>query len=97
MTLKPQLQKNTASWSLNIGFKYLLLDKRLVLGLNADDIFKKNYSTIKTVSQDIPQSFTQYYDTRQVRVSVSYNFGNKNISVSSRKVGNQEEKNRSGN
>lgn len=87
----------TSSWTLDIGFKYLLLDKRLVLGLNADDIFRKNYATIKTVSQGIAQSFTQYYDTRQLRLSISYNFGNKNISVSSRKAGNQDEQNRSGN
>lgn len=92
---KENFYQTTSSSTLNIGFKYLAMNKRLILSLNFDDIFKTNYSTISYTAESIQQSFTQYYDARLVRFSLSYNFGNKNVSVRSRKVGNQEEKNRS--
>ncbi|WP_300602715.1 outer membrane beta-barrel family protein [Niabella sp.] len=87
----------TASSSLDIGFKYLLAKKKWVLGLNFYDVLKDDYSMIHFLADGIRQSYTQYYDSRAMRLSVSYSFGNNKISVSTRKTGNQEEKNRSGN
>ncbi|MDR7797925.1 outer membrane beta-barrel family protein [Riemerella anatipestifer] len=80
--------------SLDIGFKYLLLNKNLILGLNFNDIFRSQQYTYKEVSQGILQSFSQYNDSQYVRFSLNYKFGNNKISVSSRASGNQEEKNR---
>lgn len=92
---KENFYQVSANSRLDLSLKYLLLNKKLTLGLSYNDVFKQDYSTITVFSGGIKQSFTQYYDSRQLRLSVTYNFGNKNISVSSRKVGNQEEKNRS--
>ncbi|GAB3425400.1 outer membrane beta-barrel protein [Niabella aquatica] len=92
---KNNFYNTTTSSSLDIGFKYLLAKKKWVLGLNFYDLLKDDYYTIHYFADGVQQSYTQYYDSRGVRLSISYNFGNKNISVSSRKVGNQEEKNRS--
>ncbi|MCU7541711.1 outer membrane beta-barrel family protein [Riemerella anatipestifer] len=80
--------------SLDIGFKYLLLNKNLILGLNFNDIFRSSQPIYKEISQGILQSFSQYYDSQYVRFSLNYKFGNNKISVSSRASGNQEEKNR---
>ncbi|MRM83455.1 outer membrane beta-barrel family protein [Riemerella anatipestifer] len=80
--------------SLDIGFKYLLLNKNLILGLHFNDIFRSQQYTYKEISQGILQSFSQYYDSQYVRFSLNYKFGNNKISVSSRASGNQEEKNR---
>ncbi|MGG7466860.1 TonB-dependent receptor domain-containing protein [Chryseobacterium arthrosphaerae] len=79
---------------LDIGFKGLLFKKKLVLGVNFEDVLKENISTFSSVSGAVQQSFTQYYDTRLVRFSLTYNFGNNKISVGKRNVGNQDERNR---
>lgn len=87
---------NSSSFStLNIGFKSLLMDKKLIIGLNFEDIFKKNLTLYSNKSQGIEQTFLQYYDTRQLRISFTYKFGNTKLSVKERETGNQEEKNRS--
>ncbi|RMZ59166.1 TonB-dependent receptor [Chryseobacterium nematophagum] len=84
----------TAHSSLNIGLKYLLLDKKITLALNFNDILKTNYGTSANETSGIRQNFTQYYDTRFIRFALNYNFGNNNININKRTTGNQEEKNR---
>jgi len=91
---KAGYQTATAYSTLDIGFKYLTLDKNLIIGLNFEDIFRKNFSTYQNYSSDIKQTFYQYYDTRLFRLSVNYRFGNTKISIDQRKTGNHEEKNR---
>ena len=85
-----------SSSSLDIGIKYLVLDKKLTLSLMAYDIFKTDVMTITTNVQNIPQSFKQYYDSQSIRFSLSYKFGNSKISVNKRQTSNAEEANRSG-
>lgn len=84
----------TAYSSLNLGLKVLLLQKKLVAGLNFEDLLKDNFSTYRSVSGAVQQSFTQYYDSRLTRLSLSYSFGNSKIGMNKRNVGNQEERNR---
>ena len=81
--------------SLDIGFRYLAFEKKMTIGLNFEDIFKSNYATTSLETQDILQTFKQYRDTRLIRLSLSYKFGNNKIQVKQRNIGNQEEKNRS--
>ncbi|ANH84121.1 hypothetical protein A8C56_21325 [Niabella ginsenosidivorans] len=92
---RENIYNTSNSSTLDVGFKYLLSKGKFILGLNFSDILKKDYSTITTFSEGIAQSFTQYYDTRRVRLSISYKFGNKNLSIKTHKGGNEEEKNRS--
>lgn len=80
--------------SLDIGFKYLALDKKLALGLNFDDIFKTSQPKFTDFSKGFIQSFNQYYDSRRIRISLTYKFGNSKISVNKRESGNEDEKKR---
>ncbi|WP_431217979.1 outer membrane beta-barrel family protein [Puia sp. P3] len=71
----------SAMGSLSASFKALLFDKKVTVGLSATDILKTQLATWKYASNDIQASSRNYFDARQVRLSVSYKFGNKNISV----------------
>ncbi|WP_392419911.1 TonB-dependent receptor domain-containing protein [Capnocytophaga canis] len=85
------------SSSLDLGIKYLAFDKKLTLALYVNDIFKTEAMTFTShiEKQDIKESYRQYYDTRYVRLSLTYKFGNSKISVQKREGGNAEERNRS--
>ena len=87
--------RKTSSSTTYVGLKYLMLNKKLTIGLNFEDLFRSDFSTYSNNSSNIEQSYKQYYDTRLVRLSLTYKFGNKNISVKKREIGNEEEKSRS--
>lgn len=85
--------KNSIS-NLSFSVKKLLLDKKLTISLNANNILGTDRQTLKSVSGNVLQSFRQYYDSQYVRLSVSYKFGSSKVNVNQKKVGNQEEKQR---
>lgn len=89
--------KGSGASSLDFGIKYLMFDKKLTLALNVNDVLKTNIMTYSTryKTQGIRDSYRQYYDSRFVRLSLSYKFGNSKISVQQRQGGNAEEKGRS--
>ncbi|MFJ1261351.1 TonB-dependent receptor domain-containing protein [Capnocytophaga canis] len=89
--------KSSEVSSLDLGIKYLAFDKKLTIALNANDIFKTNIMTYtrKIKQQGITESYRQYYDTRYLRLSLTYKFGNSKISVQKREGGNAEERGRS--
>jgi outer membrane receptor protein involved in Fe transport len=82
--------------SLDFGFKILSLNKKLQISANAYDIFRSNKPQYLSVTNGVKQLSKNYYDERYFRISVKYNFGNSNISVNSRDLGNQDEKSRAG-
>ncbi|MDO4225532.1 MAG: outer membrane beta-barrel family protein, partial [Bergeyella zoohelcum] len=84
-----------ASSYLDIGFRYFALDKKLTLSLVFEDILRTASARHYDNTSNIPQAFLQYYDTQFARLSLSYEFGNKKISVKQRAIGNEEERNRS--
>lgn len=85
----------TAYSSFDLGIKYLAFNKKLILGLNIEDIFRTNHYTYIETTQGIRQSFAQYYDNAQrIRFSLKYQFGNNKIRLNSHRSGNEEEKNR---
>jgi hypothetical protein len=86
--------KQSSSSNTTIGLKYMMLDKKLTLGLSFEDVFRSDYTSSSNNSSNIEQTYKQYYDTRIVKLSVSYKFGNKKISLEKREIGNEEEKNR---
>ena len=45
-------------------------------------------------TNNIQIDYKNYYDVRLFRLSLVYKFGNKNINVEKKEVGNQEEKER---
>ncbi|MDO4783219.1 MAG: outer membrane beta-barrel family protein [Capnocytophaga felis] len=85
------------SSSLDLGIKYLAFDKKLTLALYVNDIFKTEAMTFTShiEKQGITESYRQYYDTRYIRLSLTYKFGNSKISVQKREGGNAEEHGRS--
>ena len=82
--------------SLDIGFKMLLVDKKLQISANIYDMFSSNRPKYTSVTNGVKQLSKNYYDDRYLRISLKYSFGNSNISVSNRDLGNQDEKNRTG-
>ncbi|RYJ39666.1 putative TonB-dependent outer membrane receptor precursor [Flavobacterium anhuiense] len=89
-SMSMQVKKAPAS-SLDISFKYFYLDKKLQLTLLFTNILKSDRVTMSYTSNNIDQSFRQYYDTQSIRLSLLYKFGSNKIGVKQRKLGNQEE------
>lgn len=83
--------------SLDIALKYLLLDKKLQIALLINDVFKSSNPENITYTNNIKQVYNVYNDSRYVRLSLKYSFGNKKLSIIKREVGNEDEKGRAGN
>ena len=62
---------------INLGIRWMLMDKNLVLTLNGDDIMGKTYWLQTNLANGTKEY--SYDDERSVRFSVSYKFGNKNV------------------
>lgn len=86
------IYKTSSGSSLDLGLKFLFMNKNLQLGINANDIFKGQRIRVTGVTNDVNVSFRNYYDTQRFRISVLYKFGNKKIRVKRRGFGNKEEK-----
>ena len=87
------LDYNSSTNQLDASIKWFLLDKKMILSLYANDIFSSDRITYTTYSNNIKNSFSNYYDQRYVRFSVVYNFG-KSFDTNNRQNKNQEELNR---
>ncbi|WP_162819972.1 TonB-dependent receptor domain-containing protein [Kordia sp. SMS9] len=83
----------TAS-ALSLSFQYLLLNKDMNITLRANDIFKTSADRTETVINNVLQTARYYYDARYLQLSVSYKFGNKDISAKRHRTGNQDERGR---
>lgn len=84
----------SANANVTAGIKLFLLDKKLQCALNANNIFGTEQAMLSNTTQHIFQTFKQYYDTQYIRFSLSYSFGNKNITVKQQNTSNEEEKGR---
>ena len=79
--------------SVDLGIKALLLDKKLVLALNASDLFATQRGRGKHVVTG--QTIDNYFDTRNVRFSITYKFGSTKVKARrTRDTGIEEEKGR---
>lgn len=83
--------------SLDLGLKFSLLDKKLNCTVAVNDIFKRKATNVNTKTNGINQNYYNYFDTRSVKISLNYSFGNKKIKVKQRNSGNKEEQNRAKN
>lgn len=83
--------------SLSLSFQWLLLDKNLNITLRGNDLFKSSAERTETTVNGVFQTARYYYDSRYFQLSVSYKFGNKDITAKRHKTGNQDEKGRTGN
>lgn len=90
-------QKDYKRWeemsALNVGLRYMLFDKKLVIAVNANDLFAKTY-WLQTNLLNNTKEYS-YDDERSIRFSLSYKFGNKNIRA--KQIKNVEEIQRAAN
>ncbi|AZA84276.1 TonB-dependent receptor [Chryseobacterium lactis] len=86
------IYKSTSRSNMSISFAYSLLNNNLRLGLVANDLFDGQRTTYSAYSNGVKISFKNYYDTRNFRISITYKFGNKKVSVEQKDFGNEDEK-----
>ncbi|WP_413513466.1 outer membrane beta-barrel family protein [Myroides odoratus] len=84
----------SANANVSAGIKLLLLAKKLQCALNANDIFGTDQIQLSNTTQNIFQTFKQYFDTQYLRLSLSYSLGNKNVELKKQRTSNEEEKGR---
>ncbi|WP_412466201.1 TonB-dependent receptor domain-containing protein [Pedobacter sp. KLB.chiD] len=83
--------------ALNAGIQKSLMNKKLKLRLNMDDILLTNHWEGKLVYQNVNMSVVNHYTSRRANFSISYNFGNQNVkSARSRNTATDDIKNRAG-
>jgi outer membrane receptor protein involved in Fe transport len=87
--------KEASSFSLSL--QYLLLNKDLNITLRGNDLFKSSAERNESRVNGVLQTARYYYDSRSFQLSVSYKFGNKDISAKRHETGNEDEKGRTGN
>ncbi len=83
--------------ALNAGIQKSLMNKKLKLRLNMDDILLTNHWEGKLVYQNVNMNVVNHYTSRRANFSISYNFGNQNVkSARSRNTATDDMKNRAG-
>ncbi|MBB5638949.1 hypothetical protein HDE68_004887 [Pedobacter cryoconitis] len=80
---------------LNIGIKQALLKDKLQLSLLVNDVFNNAYlKDYTSVVNAVRQVYSQNNSSRFFRFSLTYSFGNDQISIKQRSPGNEEERKR---
>ena len=82
------------SSSLSMSLQWLLLNKNMNITLRANDIFKSSIDAVESRVNGVFQTGRYYYDSSYFQFSLSYKFGNNDISVKNRGTGNEQEKER---
>lgn len=78
-------------WSVGGGISKMLMNERLQLRANINDIFHTQKEKSKIKYQNIDAAFSQVYDTQFVRFHVSYNFGKRGIKTKNHSRGPEEQ------
>ncbi len=89
--------KTKSASSLSLALQYFLLDNNLNISIRGNDLFKSSAERNESRINDVLQTARYYYDSRSFQLSVSYKFGNKNISAKRHNTGNNNERSRTGN
>lgn len=88
-------QTTIAQYALNAGIQKTMMNKKLKLRLNVDDILLTNHWEGKLVYQNINMTVVNRYTSRRANFSLSYSFGNQNVkSERSRQTATDDIKNR---
>ncbi|KAF2506897.1 TonB-dependent receptor [Flavobacterium zhairuonense] len=85
---------NYAFTQLNVFLRMLFLNKTLQATLAGNNLFKAYDYNNSSYRNNIESVNKGYYDSRYVRLTVSYKFGNSKINVPKRQVSNEDEKGR---
>ena len=90
------LTKGHQFYCLDIGFRYLFLNKNLKVALNFTDLFKSDLPILSNRSNSMKIISSDYYDNRSVRFSINYTFGNDKVTEINKEETNSEVKERGG-
>jgi outer membrane receptor protein involved in Fe transport len=77
--------------SLDIGIQKTLWDDKGTLSLYVDDVFATRKNALSSTVDGVTRDFKQQWQSRSVRLSFLYRFGNAGKPVRQRNVGQQEE------
>jgi hypothetical protein len=81
--------------SLNAAIQKTFWDKRGRLSLNVNDILFSDYARASILYQQINVDFRQFHESRNVRLTFSYSFGNQKLKAErNRKTASEDESNR---
>ncbi|MGF1558575.1 MAG: TonB-dependent receptor domain-containing protein [Flavobacteriaceae bacterium] len=80
--------------SLSLSLQWLLFNKNMNITFRANDIFKSSIDAVESRVNGVFQTGRYYYDSRYLQISLSYKFGNNDISVKKHGTGNEQEKER---
>lgn len=80
--------------ALDLGIRALFLNEKLQASLTFNDVFKGKNSVVTTYTNDVKQVYGNYYDTRNVNLSLTYKFGNENLKSKQREAQNRDIQNR---
>ncbi len=82
-------------YAVNAGISKQLLDRKLTLRLNAQDIFRTQKFSGSQKYQNLDIKVSSRFESQQVRLTASYRFGNQKVQQARRRNGGAEdEKNR---
>jgi outer membrane receptor protein involved in Fe transport len=84
------------TWSLDLGLQRKFLRDRLNARLSASDLFYQSGWSGKSEFAGLTSLGNGWWDSRRISLSLSYNFGNKNVKSRKRKTGLEEEAGRVG-
>lgn len=90
----PDLVHNNESMKLNIFLRMLFMKKNLQISITGNNLLKAYDFNNTSKRNNIEASYNGYYDSRYLRLSLSYKFGSSKINVNQRKISNEEEKSR---
>ena len=79
---------------LDLGLRLLLWDNKWQCSIAINDALRTLMYNVTATTSDIMQNRNDYLDSKQFTFSLKYIFGNNTISAKERKLGNQEEINR---
>ncbi len=98
--LSPQISDNElfrmkSMWSLDLGLQQKVLKSKGTIKLNVTDLFRTQYFRGSFDNAGMSTAIHNTWDSRQLRVSFNYRFGNTNVKAArDRKTGLQDEQNR---
>ncbi len=85
-----------ATYKLDISYRKSFMNGKWNLGLTLNDILDSaSYNSLISEVNGIRSEYGQNYSSRNLRLTLSYNFGNKDISVKERQGSNTDERRRS--
>ncbi|MEN5057835.1 outer membrane beta-barrel family protein [Sphingobacterium kitahiroshimense] len=85
--------RRSPRFNVNFNFRYKINDQ-WDLALFANDILKTQQGKLNAIVNGVQQSYDNYYDSRSLRLTVSYRFGSININARQRNFINEKEKQR---